>query len=484
VAYPYSTLANVSAYDGLFAQDQWTVRKITLNMGLRFDYLNASVPAQTYPATPMVPHERSFPAITNAPNWKDLNPRFGIAYDVFGDGKTAIKANVGRFVQAVTTAYADEINPIVSSVNATSRSWNNASGTFDPRNDCDLTNPAANGGCGPMAAQTFGTGLLTTRYDPDFLQGWGKRPYDWETQAALQHEIRQGLSANITYTRHWWQNFLVRDNLAVNPTDYSPYCVTAPADPRLPNGGGYQVCGAYDLNPNKFGQNDNLYTFAKNYGNLTDVYNGVDFSMNARLPHSTIVQGGFSTSHEVFDSCDVVGKVDNLTGGPVDLTKGGLGTPLLTNIAGMPSPSTLNCRVAPPFQTQVKVLGSYLLPWGLTASGTYQSVPGVQITATGVFTNAQIAPSLGRNLSGNAATATVQLIPPGTMYGDRLHQVDARVTKTISVGRTKVQAQVNVYNLLNAGPILGVNTTYGANWLTPTTTLVGRMLKFGSQIDW
>src|SRR5258708_15654134 len=91
----------------------------------------------------MVPHERSFPAITNAPNWKDLNPRFGIAYDVFGDGKTAIKANVGRFVQAVTTADADQINPIVSSVNATSRSWNNASGTVHPRNDCQLTNSPA-----------------------------------------------------------------------------------------------------------------------------------------------------------------------------------------------------------------------------------------------------------------------------------------------------------------------------------------------------
>jgi hypothetical protein len=76
----------------------------------------------------------------------------------------------------------------VSSVNATRRSWNNASGTFDPRNDCDLTNPAATGGCGPMANPTFGTGILTTRYDRDFLEGWGKRPFDWEVQTALQHD--------------------------------------------------------------------------------------------------------------------------------------------------------------------------------------------------------------------------------------------------------------------------------------------------------
>jgi hypothetical protein len=385
----------------------------------------------------------------------------------------------------VTTAYADEINPIVSSVNATSRSWNNASGQFDPRLDCDLTNPLANGGCGPMAAATFGTGILTTRYDPDFLQGWGKRPYDWEIQGGIQHEVSAGLSANVTYTRHWWGNFLVRDNLAVSPSDYSPYCVTAPVDSRLPGGGGNQICGMYDINPNKFGQNDNFYTYAKNYGKQTDVYNGVDISVNARLPRSVIVQGGFSTSHEVFDNCDVVGKVDNLTGGPVDLTKGGLGTPLLTNIAGVASPSARFCHVGPPFQTQVKLLGSYPLPWwGMAASATYQSVPGVQVTASGVFASAQIAPSLGRSLSGNTATAVVQLIPPGTMYGDRLHQLDARLSKTFHLGSTRLQGQFNVYNLLNVGPILGVNTTYGANWLTPTATLVGRMFKFGAQVDW
>jgi hypothetical protein len=243
-----------------------------------------------------------------------------------------------------------------------------ASGQFDLRLDCDLTNPLANGGCGPMAAATFGTGILTTRYDTDFLRGWGKRPYDWEIQGGIQHELSSGLSANVTYTRHWWGNFLARKNLAFSPSDYSPYCVAEPVDSRLPDGGGNQICGLYDINPDKFGQNDNFYTFAKNYGNQTDVYNGVDISVNARLPRSIIVQGGFSTSHEVFDSCDVVAKVDNL--------------------------------------------------------------------------------------------------------------------RTFHMGRTRLQGQFNVYNLLNVGPILGVNTTYGANWLAPTATLVGRMFKFGAQVDW
>jgi hypothetical protein len=483
--YPYATRADVPAYNGLWVQDQWTINRMTINAGLRYEWLISTVPAQTYAATGLV-DERSFPEIDDAPNWKDVLPRFGVAYDVFGTGKTAVKASVGRYVQAVTTAYSDQINPIVASVNQANRTWNDLNGNFVP--DCDLKSVAANGECGALSNVNFGRGVLTTAFDPTAFTGWGKRPYDWEVQAGIQHELLPGLSLHATFTRHWWGNFFATDNLAAGPSDYSPFCVTAPRDPRLPGGGGNQICGLYDVNPDKFGQVNNLVTSAKSFGDVSDVYTGVDVSANVRLPNGILLQGGFSTGHEVFDNCDVVAKVDNSPGSPLDLNRVGVSTPLLSNMSGIASPSTLYCRQAPPFQTQVKLLGSYPLPWNLSVSAAFQSVPGPQITATYNVPSSQVAASLGRDLSAGArATTAVQLIEPGTIYGDRVHQLDqldTRLARTFGLGgHRRVQAQLDFYNLFNVGPVLSLNTTYGPAWLQPRAVLPGRMIKIGAQLD-
>src|SRR5205823_11054181 len=144
----------------------------------------------------------------------------------------------------------------------------------------------------------------------------------------------------------------------------------------------------------KFGVVQNLVTFAKNYGNMTDVYNGFDLSINVRLPRRVVLQGGLNSGHEVYDNCDVVGKVDNISGGPVDIQRSGIGTPQINNINGVASPSALYCHIAPPMQTQVKLLGSYPLPWQIIASATYQNVPGPQITATYNVPSSAVASSL------------------------------------------------------------------------------------------
>jgi len=149
------------------------------------------------------------------------------------------------------------------------------------------------------------------------------------------------------------------------------------------------------------------------------------------------------------------------------------------------SPSPLFCHVDPPFQTQVKLLGSVPLPWAIAASAAFQNVPGPQITAGYVATNAQIAPSLGRNLAAGAnATATLQLIAPGTLYGDRLNQLDARLSRTFKFGTNRsIQALFDFYNLLNVGPVLVLNNTFGAAWQTPTAILSGRLLKLGVHVN-
>jgi hypothetical protein len=239
-------------------------------------------------------------------------------------------------------------------------------------------------------------------------------------------------------------------------------------DARLPGGGGNQICGFYDINPDRFGKVDNLVTFAKNFGHQSEVFDGVDLAVNMRLPRGILLQGGSSTGHVVLDNCDLVGKVDN---------------PASSNSSGiLASPSGLYCHNAPPFLTQLKFLGMIPLPWwGLMTSATFQSVPGPQITASYTVRSDQVAASLGRNLS--AGTATVQLVAPGTMFGDRLNQLDYRLTKNFTIGRVRAQGQFEFFNLLNVSPALLINNTLGPLWQQPTAVLAGRLFKFGAQFN-
>jgi hypothetical protein len=135
-------------------------------------------------------------------------------------------------------------------------------------------------------------------------------------------------------------------------------------------------------------------------------------------------------------------------------------------------------------QTQLKFLGTYLLPWDLQLSGTFQSLPGLPIQANYTARNAEIAPTLGRNLAaGASATQSVALIEPNTVFEDRLNQLDARVTRIFRLGRYRIQAMLDLYNVFNASTVLAVNTTYGAAWLRPNQILDGRLFKFGAQFD-
>jgi hypothetical protein len=228
----------------------------------------------------------------------------------------------------------------------------------------------------------------------------------------------------------------------------------------------------------------NVVTFAKNYGSIKQYYDGVDLTLNARLPRGVFVGGGINAGREVYDSCDVVGQVEQPATTTFELTQSSLG--LVSNTSGMASPSALYCRTSPSFwgQTQMKMQATYPLPWwGVRTSATFQSNPGPMIVATYVAPNAAVAPSLGRNLAAGAAgTSTVQLIQPGTIYGDRLNQIDFRVSKAVRVNRARVEAQLDLYNLFNASPVTAENTRYGPNWRQPLAILQGRLIKIGAQV--
>ncbi|HEV2986446.1 MAG TPA: TonB-dependent receptor [Vicinamibacterales bacterium] len=452
---PLYLLDNLNAEFGLFAQDQWTVKRLTVNVGGRFDYLNASVPAQNLPPAQFV-GARNFAPVPDVPNWKSLSPRLGAAYDLFGTGKTALKVSISRYVAGEAVDLARANNPEQTSVNSATRTWNDVSGTFNPFMDCNLQNPAANRGCGALNNSSFGQTTITTHYDPAVTSGWGARGYNWETTAGVQQQLSPRVSLNASYFRRVYGNFTLTDNLAVTPENYSPYCITAPVDSRLPGGGGNQICGLYDINPAFFGKVNNLITFASHYGQQWEHYNGVDVNVNARLPKGAFLQGGMNLGRSETNNCFVVNSPQQL----------------------------LYCDVKPPFQPRITTSLSYPLPWNLQVSGLFQSLPGPQITASQVVPNAQIAPSLGRNLAAGAnGTATINLIAPGTMYADRLYQFDVRLTRMFTFGHTYLKANIDLYNAFNASSVLVLNNTFGPAWQTPSYLLPGRMIKFGGQID-
>lgn len=143
------------------------------------------------------------------------------------------------------------------------------------------------------------------------------------------------------------------------------------------------------------------------------------------------------------------------------------------------------CKVTPPWSanSQVKLAAVYPLPWDIQIAGTYQNLPGVQILATYAATNAQIRPSLGRDLAQGGGTVLIDLVPPGTMYEDRVNQIDLRLNKTFRLAKARVQGMADIYNLMNANTVTGAVNTYGPFWQRATQVMGGRMLKLGMQVD-
>ena len=148
------------------------------------------------------------------------------------------------------------------------------------------------------------------------------------------------------------------------------------------------------------------------------------------------------------------------------------------------NPSRRNCRVAYPFQTQIKGLASYTIPKiEVQVSGTVQSLPGSEVSANWVVPSAVVAQTLGRPLAGGAANVTINLLNPGEMYNDRITEVDFRVGKILRFGRTRADVGFDVFNLLNSNAVQTSTSTYGAAWLRPTLVMPARFAKVGVQLD-
>ncbi|HEY7169616.1 MAG TPA: TonB-dependent receptor [Vicinamibacterales bacterium] len=452
----------------LYMQDRYTFGRATVTGGLRYDYFVGYVGDSTLPASRWSPSQ-SFTGF-EVQHWKDLSPRVGAAYDLFGTGKTAIKGSFARYVQPEATAIAAANDPQLTIGRTDTRTWRDLNGDYTIYN---ADGSVQMNELGPSTNQNFGKVIpSTTTTDPATLNGFNARIATIEWQAVVQHDLGHGVALNGGYYFRYLGNQLATDNTLVGAADYDgPFCITAPNSPDLPGGGGYPVCGLYDLKPTAFGKLQNNVTLARKFGGLTDHYMGFDLGVNARLGPRTFIQGGLNSQRRVYDTCNAP-----ILAGPA------------TNPNQVDNPEALFCHQVTPYRPDVKLFGSHTFPHDITASAAYQLSSGPNVTALWNVPNSVIAPALGRNLSAGAtATKAVNLIEPGVYWSPYLNQLDVRLSKGFRMGPYRIRGDVNVYNLFNSDFVNSVNTTFSTTasnqFLRPTNVLQGRLLKVGGQIQ-
>lgn len=427
---------------GIYFQDSWRFKRLTLNPGFRVELFNTWIPAQSSPGGRFVP-ARQFDKIEDLPDWTDTAPRFGAVYDLFGDSKTAIKAHVGKYMRAYSTVgFAQVFNPMVFQLDR--RNWTDLNGD-DIAQDNEI---------GPINTPFNISGISNRIPDPNV-----KRPYQWEYNLGIQHELRQGVSVSFNYVRRSFRRLIWTDNVLTTFDDYTIVQVPNPLDAS-------ELIPIYNLNRAKLGQ---VQQVDKNSDRNRRKYTGFDFGVTARVGGGNIF-GGTSIGRQISVNCEV------------------------DDPNGLRFCDHRDLDI--PYLTQFKLAGMYPLPLDIQISGTWQGWPGSPIGTDrqdadfSAGLNRVVDPSLNVNYivdrtivpTLTQSSVTVPLIQPGTKYLKRRNQVDARLAKKFQIGHVRLQGQFDVFNLLNTSSVLSVTETFGSALNRPDAILQGRLFAVGTQI--
>jgi hypothetical protein len=412
---------------GFYVQDSWRVNNLTVNAGLRYDYFKATVKANSLPAGRFVP-ARSFEQV-DLPTFSDLSPRFGVTYDLFGDGTTAIKAGVNKYVASMAADFARTYDPAVA--DSDTRNW-------DDLNGDDI---AQNNEIGPSNDRNFGA-ASTRRPDQDL-----KREYNVEYNASIDRQLTPSVSVSAGYYRRTFHRLWFTDNVLVTAADYFPVEVTSPLNA--------DTLTVFNLDPAKRGLLDRVDTNAPD-GARKQIYNGVEFTFQARTPGNGRILGGITYDRTRIANCS-----------PDD-----------PNANGGRFCDEFGSNVDIPFRRLLKLSGFYPLPvLGLEISGSFQSAPGL-IGGNDWSVGRSIVPGLTQS------TVTVPLVAPGSKYLDQINQLDISLAKAFEFNDShRLRVKLELFNAFNTNVVLNQRRVFGSRLDSPTEIMSARLIQIGASFN-
>jgi hypothetical protein len=458
-------------YDAaLFLQDTWTYKRLTLNPGVRIEWFSAGMRAASAPAGRFVP-ERFFPEERGLLKWgPDYAPRFAVAYDLFGNGRTAIKGNYSKYHRQYDADPAAAYSPI--GILSENRNWldcvANAAVTACVPGSTAATN---NDGIvqdheiGPSpAGGTFGTTRNNILGDLD-------RRYNWETTFGFQHQLSPRVAVGAMMYKRTIHEIQMTDRSFITLADYTPFETRMPAtisrDPEVaavldPN----EMITVYNLNAAKNGVfNQGLVDMSANQDR--SLYTGFETSFSARLPGGAMMFGSWTAEKNVSVFCE---NDDNPNGPPTgDLYQG-------RNVArGGRFCDQREFNM--PFLHEFKLAGNYSLPLGVDVGAVMQSFGGLERVI-------QWTPDAVLFPSGRTQSQTIILTEPGQLYGERWDQLDVNFKKNFRYGNKVHTFQVDVFNVFNNNSIRTMNDTVGNTLGQVTAIMPGRFPRIAYQFKW
>ncbi len=403
----------------VYIQDKWrATHRLTMNLGVRLQRSNGWVPEGCQPQTIFIA-ARCYDKVENVPSWFDLAPRVGLVYDIFGDGRTALKLSANRYYLTNGVGWAALVNPI--RVTSDTRTWTDRNGDGIPQLD-EL---------GPSTGYNLGT---TNRFNPDV-----RRPYANELSIELERQLPHEAVASANFTYRGTRRNIGSKNLAVPLESYIPIQVT-----ELNSG---QQVTVYNQAPALRGKFDVLFD---NFADLDSNFNGLDLTFNKRLSHHWMVLSGVSFGRNVGDI---------------------YGTAALSN------PNFTFRRGVIDFDVPVSVKASaaYELPHGIALSMNAQHFSGFpeQDTVT-VGSNTVALTQVSQSLV---------IAPRGTNRLPSVNAADFAMRKLFKfAGRLTAEPALEVFNLTNANTVQGRVTIRGSAYHRATSIMRGRMLRVGVNV--